>query len=75
MAADLTVDINKPEEIAEAALRLISDDVLYQQCSEAAINRVKLFAPEEVISQYEVLYQKVLVNKAGMSFPKQGYGA
>lgn len=56
----LTVNITRPDEIAEAALQLISDDVLYQQCAEAAINRVKLFTSETVISQYEALYQKVL---------------
>lgn len=56
----ITVDINRPEEIAEAALQLISSDALYQQCSDAAINRVQLFAPEVVIDQYEALYHKVL---------------
>jgi glycosyltransferase involved in cell wall biosynthesis len=65
MIADggLTVDINQPEAMAEAALQLISSDTLYQQCSAAAINRVKSFAPEAVISQYEMLYQKVLENQ------------
>jgi len=74
----LTVDINRPEEIAAVALRLISDDVLYQKCSEAAIDRVMIFAPEVVTSQYEALYHRVLENKAGSSFSKpatQGYGA
>lgn len=66
----LTVDINRPEEISDAALQLISDDVLYQQCSEAAANRVKQFAPEVVISQYEALYQRVLEEKIGSSFPE-----
>lgn len=60
----LTVDINHPEEIAEAALQLISNDVLYQKCSKAAINRVQSFAPEAVISQYEALYYKVLKHPA-----------
>lgn len=74
----LTVDITRPEEIAEAALQLISNDALYRQCFEAAINRVQLFAPNAVISQYEALYHRVLENKAGLSFSKhatQGYGA
>lgn len=80
MIADggLTVDITRPEEIATAALRLISDDALYQQYSEAATNRVKRFAPDAVISQYEALYHGVLENKVGPPFPKQatqGHGA
>lgn len=57
-AGGLTVDINKPEEMAEAALRLISNDDLYLQCSKAAIKRVQQFSPEVVINQYEALYQK-----------------
>lgn len=56
----ITVDINRPEEIAKAALQLISSNELYQQCSAAAINRVKLFTPEIVSRQYEALYHKVL---------------
>lgn len=66
----LTVDVNRPEEIAAAALRLISDDALYQQCSEAAINRVKLFAPEVVVGQYEALYHKVLEKQSDCHFQK-----
>jgi glycosyltransferase involved in cell wall biosynthesis len=57
-AGGLTVDINKPEEIAEAALRMVLNDDLYLQCSNAAIKRVQQFSPEVVISQYEALYQK-----------------
>ena len=57
-AGGLTVDINKPEEMAHAALRLISDDDFYLQCSKAAVKRVQQFSPEVIINQYEILYQK-----------------
>jgi glycosyltransferase involved in cell wall biosynthesis len=67
----ITVDINHPEAIAEAALQLISNDVLYQQCSAAAINRVQCFSPEVVTSQYETLYNKVLENKKSRPFSQQ----
>jgi glycosyltransferase involved in cell wall biosynthesis len=73
----LTVDINQPEKIAEAAMNLISDDRLYQQCSEAAISRVKQFAPETVVAQYEAIYRRVLDDKGGLSYSKlatQGHG-
>lgn len=66
----ITVDINRPEEIAGAALQLIADDAFYLQCSEAAMNRVKQFAPEVVISQYEALYQRVLEEEIGSSLPE-----
>ena len=57
-AGGLTVDINKPEEIALAALRLISNDDFYLQCSKAAVNRVQQFSPEVIVNQYQALYQK-----------------
>lgn len=56
----LTVDINHPEEIAAAALRLTSDDALYLRCSTQAMERVQEFLPEKVINQYEDLYRNIL---------------
>lgn len=61
----LTVDITRPEEIARAALRLISDDGLYQRCSEAAVKRVQSFVPEKVIGQYEEMYRRI-INQDGL---------
>lgn len=66
----LTVDINRPEEIAAAALQLISDDALYRQCSDAAIQRVRCLAPDAVAGQYEALYRKVIGSCAGSFFPE-----
>lgn len=57
-AGGLTVDINKPEEMADAALRLISNDDFYLQCSKAAVKRVQQFSPEVIVNQYQILYQK-----------------
>lgn len=67
----LAVDINRPEEIAAAAMQLISDDVLYLRCSEAATQRVKCFAPDVVAGQYEVFYRRVIENTAGSFFPER----
>jgi glycosyltransferase involved in cell wall biosynthesis len=60
----LTVDITRPEEIAEAALQLISNDVLYLQCSTQAMERVQEFLPEKVINQYEDMYRNILKHEA-----------
>ena len=62
----LTVDINSPEQMANGALNLIADDVLYLRCSNSAKERVKEFLPEVVIGQYEALYHRVLESKAGL---------
>lgn len=62
--AGLTVDIDKPLEIADAALQLLTDDVLYEKCVTAALQRVKAFAPEVISAQYEEIYMRIL-NQAG----------
>ena len=56
----LVVDIDQPQEIAKAALCLITDDNLYLQCSYEAIKRVKEFEPELIVNQYEMLYQRAI---------------
>lgn len=62
--AGLLVDIDKPLEIAHAALQLLTDDVLYEKCITAALRRVKAFAPELIAAQYEEIYLRIL-NQAG----------
>lgn len=62
--AGLLVDIDKPPEIAHAALQLLTDDVLYEKCVFSALRRVKAFAPELISAQYEEMYMRVL-NQAG----------
>lgn len=56
----LTVDITCPQEIAAAALRLISDDALYLRCSTQAMQRVQEFLPEKITNQYEEMYRRIL---------------
>lgn len=56
----LAVDITRPEEIAAAAQRLISDDALYLNCSRLAKERVLEFLPEKVMNQYEDMYRNIL---------------
>ena len=58
--AGLLVDIDKPLEIANAALRLINDDVLYDNCVVFALQRVKEFSPELIAAQYEELYLRIM---------------
>lgn len=58
--AGLLVDIDKPLEIAHAALQLLSDDVLYKKCITSALQRVKAFDPELIATQYEEMYIRIL---------------
>lgn len=58
--AGLLVDIDKPLEIAAAALQLLTDDVLYEKCIIAALQRVKAFSPELIAAQYEEIYMRIL---------------
>ena len=58
--AGLLVDINKPLEIAHAALQLLTDDLLYNKSVTAALRRVKAFDPELIATQYEEMYIRIL---------------
>lgn len=58
--AGLLVDIDKPLEIAHAALQLLVDDVRYAKCVTAARQRVISFAPELIASKYEQIYMRIL---------------
>jgi L-malate glycosyltransferase len=58
--AGLLVDIDKPLEIAHAALQLLTDDVLYEKFVTAAVQRVKAFSPELIAAQYEEIYMHIL---------------
>lgn len=58
--AGLLVDINKPIDIAQAALRLLTDDELYEACAARALEQIKKFAPELIATQYEAIYKSVL---------------
>ena len=58
--AGLMVDIDKPDEMADAALRILTDDKLYSACSAAAMERVKAFDPMQVAQQYEAAYMRIL---------------
>lgn len=62
--AGLLVDIDKPLEIAHAALQLLADDVLYEKCITSALQRVKAFSPDLIVAQYEEIYMLIL-NQAG----------
>jgi glycosyltransferase involved in cell wall biosynthesis len=61
----LLVDISKPEEIADAALRLISDERLYARCAAAAVRRVQAFEPDLIAGQYEAAYARAIIQTAG----------
>jgi L-malate glycosyltransferase len=62
--AGLLVDIERPEEIARAALEILTDDVLYNMYVEAAHQRAKEFLPEIIVKEYEKLYTRILENVA-----------
>lgn len=58
--AGLLVDIREPLKIALAAIKLLTNARLYEQCVDAARQRVKVFSPEVIIGQYEEIYERIL---------------
>lgn len=54
------VDINRAEEIAAAALRLVGDAAFYSQSTKAAQLRVQEFEPGAVASRYEAAYLRIM---------------
>lgn len=64
--AGLLADINKPEELALTALRLLTDDALYEKCSASALERIKEFEPELIATQYIKIYMQI-VNQTKVS--------
>lgn len=58
----IVADIDRPEEIASAALRLVKEETRYARCSAAAIHRVKDFSPDLIAEKYEALYRKAIEN-------------
>uniref|UniRef100_UPI0006D019A5 N-acetyl-alpha-D-glucosaminyl L-malate synthase BshA n=1 Tax=Bacillus sp. JCM 19041 TaxID=1460637 RepID=UPI0006D019A5 len=55
------VQLGHIEEVAEKAIRLLSDDQLHDSFKEAALTRVKkTFYSQFIVSQYERLYEKML---------------
>lgn len=58
--AGLLVNINEPRDIANAALQLLTDDVLYDKYANAALQRARAFSPELIAAQYEKIYLRIL---------------
>ncbi len=57
-------DIGDIKKMGEDSLKLLTDEKLYKSFSDNAIESVKeKFATDKIISQYEDLYKKVLVDK------------
>jgi len=57
-------EIGDVEKMAEYTLRLLKDDKLHQQFSEAGLKRVrKHFCGQSIVSQYEEVYQRVIENE------------
>lgn len=52
------------DEMAENALQLLTDDVLWQSFSTAARKRAELFSTTEKVSEYEALYTRLLTARA-----------
>ena len=56
----LAVDPYKPEEIADALLKLETDDVFYQQQKEYGLLRAKHFSWKKTADELVKLYQSLL---------------
>lgn len=53
-------DINRPEDIAAAALRLVGDAAFYARSTRAAQLRVQEFEPGAVAERYEAAYLRIM---------------
>ncbi len=60
-AAGLIVSIGNPQEVAEAVLKIFSDDKLRQEMGESGRQRVsRYYRQEEVVRSYAKLYQELM---------------
>jgi len=64
------VDINRPEDIAAAALRLVGDADFYARSTQAAQLRVREFEPGAIAERYEAAYFRIL-KKRPTAMPRQ----
>lgn len=53
------------EAMASNALRLLQDEALWQQFSQAARRRAQRFSLDEKVSQYEALYERLVTRRQG----------
>lgn len=65
----LVVDINRPEDIAVAALRLVNDTAFYAYSSIAAQLRVQEFGPGVVAERYEAAYLRIMKQRGHSQVP------
>lgn len=62
-------DINRPEEIAAAALRLAGDADFHAHSTQAAQLRVREFEPGAVAGRYEAAYLRIMKQRARSQVP------
>lgn len=53
------------DSMAANALRLLQDDALWQQFSQAARRRAQTFSLDDKVSQYEALYERLVARREG----------
>ncbi|MCY0901207.1 MAG: N-acetyl-alpha-D-glucosaminyl L-malate synthase BshA [Firmicutes bacterium] len=53
------------DSMAANALRLLRDDALWQQFSQAARRRAQTFSLDDKVSQYEALYERLVARREG----------
>ncbi len=56
-------DVDNVEEMAENALKILSDDSILNQFKEQALEVAKQFSIDKIVPQYEKLYQEALEQK------------
>ncbi len=57
--------IGQTDEMADYAIRLLSDPMMYRRFSEACVNRSKhVFCNEKIVEEYEKIYYRVLSHKS-----------
>jgi N-acetyl-alpha-D-glucosaminyl L-malate synthase BshA len=56
-------DVNNINEMAENALKILSDDIVLNQFKEKALEVAQQFSIEKIVPMYEKLYQEALNKK------------
>jgi glycosyltransferase involved in cell wall biosynthesis len=66
----ILVNLHRPKAIADAMIRLVQDQQYRRQVARDGFERASsLYRLEEVVSQYEALYQRILVSQRTSPIP------
>ncbi|MFW6438376.1 MAG: glycosyltransferase [Armatimonadota bacterium] len=67
----LLVPPERPNELAEAVMRVATDGVLAQRLGDAGVRHARHFSHERFFGSVGAVYQRLLANKLGWQFDRQ----